>query len=128
MSVKRILVVGDGGVGKTQLINKWIGRPFERRYLSTRGMNVIKHGDTVYYDYPGQEVYSDHLLRLKARCEPIDFVYYVYDTTSSLSYKRLKMWKNKVSDMYGEVDGTVIGTKADSVYSKMSKGQCVSSK
>ena len=125
MSITRILVIGDGGVGKTQLINKWIGRPFERKYLSTRGMNVIKHENTIYYDYPGQEVYANHLSRLSER---IDKVYYVYDTTSGLSYKRLKMWKKLVSDMYGEVNGTVIGTKTDSVYSKLSIGQCVTNK
>ena len=128
MSVKRILVVGDGGVGKTQLINKWIGKSFERRYLSTRGMNEIKYENTIYYEHPGQEVYSRHLSRLKEMGVTIDFVYYVYDTTSRLSYKRLKMWKDMVSNMYGEVDGTVIGTKADSAYSKMSEGRCVSNK
>ena len=125
MSITRILVIGDGGVGKTQLINKWVNRPFERKYLSTRGMNVIKHENTIYYDYPGQEVYANHLSRLSER---IDKVYYVYDTTSGLSYKRLKMWKKLVGDMYGEVNGTVIGTKTDSVYSKLSIGQCVTNK
>ena len=128
MSVKRILVVGDGGVGKTQLINKWIGRPFERKYLSTRGMNVIKYENTIYYDYPGQESYSRHLSRLKGRGECIDFVYYVYDTTSGLSYKNLKKWKKLVTDSYGDINGTVIGTKTDSVYSKLLIGECVSSK
>lgn len=124
MSITHILVIGDAGVGKTQLINKSINRPFERRYLPTCGINVIKSGDTIYYDYPGQEVYSNKLSTL----ESIDFVYYVYDTTSVISYKRLKMWSKLISNLYGNIKGIVIGTKKDLVASKISIGQCVTNK
>lgn len=115
MSFKRILVVGDGGVGKTQFIKKIIGKPFERRYLPTYGINEIKHGNTVYYDYPGQEQFVGGTSRLHSINETIDKVYFVYDTTSRLSFKNLTAkWKKLVADTYGpNINYEIIGMKSD---------------
>ena len=112
MSVKRILLVGDAGVGKTQFIKKMIGKPFERRYLPTLGrVKTYTHDDVVYYDYPGQEIFP----RLKSINEKIDKVYFVYDMTSRLSFKNLHAkWKGLVADAYGEdIEYEVIGMKSD---------------
>ena len=126
MSLKRILVLGDAGVGKTQFINKRIGKLFERRYIPTLcGITEYKSGDTVYYDYPGQEVYSQHVIS-----EPIDKVIYLYDMTSRMSFRNLVKWQQLVSEKYGQVeDSVVIGTKCDlSDRVKVWAEECVSNK
>lgn len=125
MSLKRILVVGDGGVGKTQFIKKIIGKPFERRYLPTYGINEIKHGNTVYYDYPGQEQFVGGTSRLHSINETIDKVYFVYDTTSRLSFKNLTAkWKKLVADTYGSnIDYEIIGMKSDIADQRVNYGR-----
>tara|TARA_Y100000389_G_scaffold23053_1_gene19687 strand:+ start:431 stop:817 length:387 start_codon:yes stop_codon:yes gene_type:complete len=112
MSITRILLVGDAGVGKTQFIKKMIGKPFERRYLPTLGrVKTYTHGDVVYYDYPGQEIFP----RLKSISEKIDKVYFVYDMTSRLSFNNLNAkWRQLVSEAYGDnINSEVIGMKSD---------------
>jgi|TARA_Y100001980_G_C14554644_1_gene341664 GTP-binding nuclear protein Ran len=109
MSLKRILVVGDAGVGKTQFINKRIGKAFDMRYIPTLcGIKEYKSSNTIYYDYPGQEIYSQHTIS-----EPIDQVVYLYDMTSRMSFRNIVKWKQYVSDKYGEVDSVLFGTKND---------------
>ena len=125
MSLKRILVLGDAGVGKTQYINKRVGKLFERRYIPTMaGIIESKSGDTVYYDYPGQEVYSRHTIS-----EPIDQVVYLYDMTSRMSFRNLVKWQQLVSKHYGDVENSVIiGTKCDLSGIKVGAKKCVSNK
>jgi GTPase SAR1 family protein len=124
MSLKRILVLGDAGVGKTQFIRKLVGQTFERRYIPTlSGITEYKTEDTIYYDYPGQEVYSQHSIS-----EPIDQVVYIYDCTSRMSFKNLVRWEQLVTDKYGKVDSVTIGTKSDLSPLKVIKSKCVSNK
>ena len=124
MSLKRILVLGDAGVGKTQFIRKLLGRTFERRYIPTLcGITEYKTEDTIYYDYPGQEVYSQHSIS-----EPIDQVVYLYDCTSRMSFKNLVKWEQLVSNNYGKVDSVTIGTKSDLSGLKVIGSKCVSNK
>tara|TARA_Y100001980_G_C14556186_1_gene346803 strand:+ start:9595 stop:9972 length:378 start_codon:yes stop_codon:yes gene_type:complete len=109
MSLKRVLVLGDAGVGKTQFINKRIGKVFDQRYIPTLGqIKEYKTNDTIYYDYPGQEIYSEHTIT-----EPIDQVIYLYDMTSRMSFRNIVEWNKYVTKHYGEVDSVLIGTKND---------------
>jgi GTPase SAR1 family protein len=126
MSVKRILLVGDAGVGKTQFIKKLIGKPFERRYLPTLGgVKTYTHGDVVYYDYPGQEQFTQGSSKLHTISEQIDKVYFVYDTTSRLSFKNLSAkWKRLVEKAYGEdIECEVIGMKSDIADQRVNHGR-----
>ena len=110
MSVpKNILVLGDAGVGKTQFIKKRTGQVFEQRYIPTLcGIKQYKTSDCVYYDYPGQELFSQHTVT-----EPIDQVIYLYDMTSRMSFRNILKWEKYVTKHYGDVDSVRIGTKDD---------------
>ena len=110
MSLKRILVLGDAGVGKTQFIRKIIGKTFERRYIPTlSGITKYEHKGFTYYDYPGQEV-NTKFINIK---EPIDQVYYIYDMTRKMSYENLIYWKGIVHNTYGNIQSQTIGNKLD---------------
>ena len=110
MSVpKNILVLGDAGVGKTQFIKKRTGQVFEQRYIPTLcGIKQYKTSDCVYYDYPGQEIYSEHTIS-----EPIDQIIYLYDMTNRMSFRNIVRWRQYVDQHYGEVDSVLFGTKND---------------
>ena len=125
MSLKRILVLGDAGVGKTQFINKRIGKVFEQKYIPTLcEIKECKTSDTIYYDYPGQEIYSEHTVT-----EPIDQVIYLYDMTSRMSFRNIVEWNKYVTKHYGEVDSVIIGTKNDlTQYLKVGAEHSVSNK
>ena len=106
---KRIIIVGDAGVGKTQYINKIIGKVFEERYIPTLGeIKEYKYNNNIYYDYPGQEIYSQHIIT-----EPIDKVIYLYDMTNRMSFNNIVKWQKYVSENYGKVESVIIGTKKD---------------
>ena len=99
MSLKRILVVGDAGVGKTQYIRNIIGKGFEKKYIPTLGkIQEYRKERVVLYDYPGQEIYSQHKIN-----ENIDIVCYLYDMTSRMSYNNINNWKQMIYDTYGNL-------------------------
>ena len=125
MSLKRVLVVGDAGVGKTQFIRKKLGECFEPMYLPTLGgIKEYRTDGVIYYDYPGQEIYSRHSLR-----GAVDQVIYLYDMTSRMSFKNIVQWRLLIGELYGKVDSVTIGTKSDlSGRLKVVGDVCVSNK
>ena len=108
MDKKHILIIGDGGVGKTSYIRKQIGKKFRREYYPTHGVNRYETDTTVWYDFPGQEKYGSHYIDNK-----INLVIYMYDLTSKLSYKNLDYWEKYVHKYYGNIVSFRIGNKAD---------------
>ena len=109
-SSKKILILGDGGVGKTSFINYYLGNKFEEKYISTHGFSIKKTSKYILYDFPGQEKYSSHNINLK----DIDICIIMYDVTNKLSYKNIKFWKVKLKKLCGNIPTIIIGNKIDS--------------
>jgi GTPase SAR1 family protein len=102
--MRNILIIGDGGVGKTNYINKIIGKPFEMRYIPTEGIHKIKHGDIVYYDYPGQEFYCPD-----RKIKDIDECWILYRSDSRVSQQHIQRWSEKLVEMCGSgIDTKII--------------------
>jgi GTP-binding nuclear protein Ran len=104
----RILVIGDGGVGKTSYIRKQIGRNFIRQYYPTNGINMYETDTIVWYDFPGQEKYGFHPIN-----DNINRIIYMYDVTSNISYKNINYWKEYVQKNYGDIPSITIGNKSE---------------
>lgn len=51
---RRILLVGDAGVGKTSIIQSIVGQRFNRRWTSGERICTIPHNNITFYDYPGR--------------------------------------------------------------------------
>ena len=109
-SLKKILVVGDGGVGKTCLINTCFKYDdFEKKYKPTFGIDVHKKNNYIICDFPGQELSSQNCRDLGN----INLCIIMYDVTNKLSYKNVNQWKKKVLDECGSDKFIIIGNKID---------------
>ena len=112
---QKILILGDGGVGKTSLINNYLFNTFEEKYIPTyNNINILQNNKYIFYDYPGQEKYSTHDINLSY----IDICIIMYDITNKLSYKNIEFWKQKVQNLCDDIPTIIVGNKIDSHYRK----------
>ncbi len=67
---KTVIILGNGGVGKTSIVNRMLREKIPKTYLATEGVNtrtfVNDKMNLKIYDFPGQEMYGGE--------------YYYYDT------------------------------------------------
>lgn len=110
---KKVLIVGDAGVGKTNLIKILSNDEFNEIYIPTKIIKKYETDKLILYDYPGEIKYN---VRLELE---IDIIIIVYDTTNNLSYKSLKFWKNKGEEYYKNIPIIIVGNKIDSNYRKI---------
>ena len=103
-----VLIVGDAGVGKTSFINKKLGHRFNPMYQPTNRIDTYQSPGVIWYDYPGQDQFE--IIPVDA---PINFVIYMYDVTSKISYKNLSRWKERINNKYGNINSIDIGNKTD---------------
>ena len=139
----KILVVGDSCVGKTNFVNKFLGKQFNDNYMSTAGLD-LKTGKIELknkkiriqiWDTAGQEKYKaiTRNLFLKVMGAII-----IYDITNKNTFYNLKNWISLIKE---ECDKNmkilIIGNKSDldsqreisredaSNYAKMEKVQYI---
>ena len=109
-NLKKILVVGDGGVGKTCLVNACFPHDgFDKKRKPTFGIDVNKKNNYVICDLPGYETCGNTCNNL----DNINLCIIVYDVTRETSYKNIEKWKKKVIDKCGADKFVIIGNKVD---------------
>ena len=107
---KKILVVGDGGVGKTSLVNACFKYDCsEKIFKPIFGIDVHKKNNYVICDLPGYETYGNTCHNL----DNINLCIIMYDVTRETSYKNIEKWKKKVIDECGANKYIIIGNKTD---------------
>jgi GTP-binding nuclear protein Ran len=110
--------LGDGGVGKTTWIHKMNTTEFNRQYHPTVGYNVHRFNIRTNYgtillnlfDCAGQEKYTEYALPKG------DATILMFDLTSRISSKSLKLWRSKCET--GKV--FFVGNKSDCADRKVS--------
>ena len=115
----KAILLGNVGVGKTNLINVSIGLPFNKNEKSTisntfvtKTVKIEKQEFNIdLWDTAGQERYHNIT---KIFFKGSQIVIFVYDITSSQSFEDLQKWINLTVDT---VDGTyvcgIVGNKND---------------
>jgi small GTP-binding protein len=114
----KLVLIGDSGVGKTNLISQFVRNEFNPDSRTTIGVEfatktVQTHGKTVkaqIWDTAGQERYR-----------AITSSYYkgamgallLYDITYSVSFKNLARWLKELRDHAGTVPVMLVGNKND---------------
>ena len=118
LKIKAILL-GESGVGKTNLINVAAGHKFEENssstYINSFVEKVFINNKQKYilqiWDTIGQEKFRP-LTRIFFKDAKI--VIFVYDKSDQNSYKNLKYWTDEVTKILGDdIIKAIVGNKAD---------------
>lgn len=119
----KVCLIGDGGVGKTSLIRRFVFSEFDERYLYTLGTNVSKKEVTLVWK--GQEVRATltvwdimgqkslrHLFT-ESYFKDADGGIAVCDCTRSDTLDDLTEWIEKMFSVSGQVPITILANKID---------------
>lgn len=115
---KRILIVGDGGVGKSTFLNRYRTGEFTTQYIPTQGYLEYQlnnpHEILTVIDTAGQEKYSPITIK------NVDGIIIMFDVTSKISYYNVPQWYETMRELYGkDVPIILCGNKVDSVDRKI---------
>jgi small GTP-binding protein len=117
----KVILIGDGGTGKTSLVNRFVHRKFSRLYKTTIGVDITplraRIKDTgevirfVLWDMSGQT----HFERFRTRFYTgTSGALVVYDLTSANSYRTIPSWIKECNDNCRKiVPKIIVGNKAD---------------
>jgi len=118
---KKIILIGDGGVGKTTLIRKFVYDMFDDKYIATIGTKVSKKKvvfaeklldiNLMVWDVQGQR--NDPLLtRYFTGAEG---AFFVCDVTRFQTFENLPEWIKDFESVCGKVPMIILGNKSDLV-------------
>ena len=112
----KILIVGDGGVGKTCAIERHFTDYFQKKYIP--GDDVEKHifEQHIIYDFPGQRMFN--FKELTREIGDIDSAVIMFDLTSDLSKRNTIQWGKIIEEKFGKIPVKLVGNKADLVNAK----------
>lgn len=114
----KMILVGDGGVGKTTFVKRHLTGEFERKYIATQGVEVhpMEFNTTKgrirfnVWDTAGQEKLSG--LRdgyyIDAHCGII-----MFDVCSRVTYKSVPKWYKDITRICEGIPIVLVGNKVD---------------
>ncbi len=114
----KIIIIADGGVGKTSFINRHKNIMFNPRYIPTKGKVIVplsfntNYGEITFnvWDTAGQEKYS-HMF--DSYYNQANGAIVMFDTTSKLSLRNVNEWVANVKKKAGNIPINIYGTKCD---------------
>lgn len=116
----KVVILGDGGVGKTSLLNKFVEKTFEQDYKSTIGTNIMRIDYKVMenvtvgfalWDLAGQQFFQKVRTMYLQGCQAALFV---YDVTRPETLYNLTNWRKELNAVAGaEVKSLIVGNKSD---------------
>ena len=116
----KIVLAGDGAVGKTTLRKRYLGENFSGDYIQTLGADFATREDIVgskkvkyvIWDLAGQPYF--HMVR-KAFYKGVQGALVVCDLTNRTSFDNFKHWINEIwtSSGIGPIPFVVVANKAD---------------
>ena len=117
----KIILIGDGGSGKTSLVNQFVHRKFSNIYKTTIGVDITPYKTTVketgeyvrfvLWDMSGQTHFEKFRARFYAGSSGAIIV---YDLTNAMSYRNVTQWIKECHDSCNKaIPITLVGNKAD---------------
>ena len=114
----KIILAGDGAVGKTSLINRFVTGSFTGDYKATIGVaisskQVIAEDDEVnlqIWDIAGQTLFRQFRKKFYTKAKG---ALLVFDLTVPKSLDNLRAWIEDIQEITGEIPFVLIGNKAD---------------
>ncbi|KAG9020469.1 GTP-binding nuclear protein gsp1/Ran, partial [Tulasnella sp. UAMH 9824] len=123
----KLVLVGDGGVGKTTFVKRHLTGEFEKKYIATLGVEVhpldfsTNYGNIRFnvWDTAGQERFGG--LRdgfyINGQCAII-----MFDVTSRMTYKNVPTWHTDVERVCENIPIVLCGNKVDVKERKIKAG------
>jgi small GTP-binding protein len=122
---KKILLLGDGSVGKTSLVRKFVIDKFDDKYIVTIGTKTSRKQMT--FEFPEQETKINlqlaiwDILGQKEGFSRAHQVYFkgaesfilVFDRTNRGSFDHLPEWLEALRNLCGPIPGVLAGNKSD---------------
>ncbi|HVO41984.1 MAG TPA: Rab family GTPase [Aggregatilineales bacterium] len=120
LSVYKVVLAGDGNVGKTSLIRRYCEGKFDESRILTLGVDfqtklVSFRNRTVklsIWDIAGQEKFATFRDTFYGGAHAVALV---YDITSPASFANLQRWQDEIQSVVPNVPMAVIGNKIDLV-------------
>ena len=121
LSIK-VILIGDGGVGKTCLIQQYINKQFSEEHIATmsagdKSFKEVKVGEKTVkleiWDTVGQEKFRSVN---KIYMNQAKIALMVYDMTNQNSFNNLKNWYNELKEINNSVE--IFGVIAKVIYMK----------
>ena len=115
MNIKMILV-GDGGVGKTTFMKRHLTGDFEKKYVPTLGVEVYPYKNDymlnkyTVWDTAGQEKFGG--LR-DGYYIGADVAVVMFDITSKITFKNVPKWIKEIRKLNNSIPIIVCGNKVD---------------
>ncbi len=114
----KFVFLGDGAVGKTSLVGRYVYDSFEGDYLATIGTDIhikmVNVGDTVVklviWDIAGQDNFAQ--LR-RAYYMNASGAFFVFDTTRPETVERVDEWLNALFTVTGKIPLVLLENKVD---------------
>ncbi len=117
----KIILAGDGAVGKTSLRRRYMGLGFEKEYIRTMGADFAVHETTIgnemirwqIWDIAGQPEFSQVVKTYYKRC--IGAIV-VYDITQPSTFEHVEDWVTdiwKYNEMFPVIPLVLVGNKID---------------
>lgn len=118
----KIVVIGDGAVGKTSLIKRYTTNSFEKDYIATLGMQFSKYEELVegenvellLWDLAGQPSFSNLRDRFYKGSNGAIIVFSLAPEDLE-SWENIDNWLSHINEACGRIPIILFGNKADLV-------------
>jgi GTP-binding nuclear protein Ran len=110
----KVVLIGDGGVGKTSFVHRHVTGIFDKRYIATLGVEVhpvVKKNVTYNcWDIAGQEKYNSHRDTYYIGAQ---YIIIMFDVTSKNSFKNVSTWLKEARKIVLDTNIVLCGNKVD---------------
>jgi len=122
--IKKVCLLGDGAVGKTSLIRRYVYDDFDDKYLMTIGAKITKKAMKVISEDTKEEINLTMMVNDivgQVEFERLHKQYYrgskgglfVCDLTRKDTLERVEWWLNSFREVAGDVPVILLGNKLD---------------